>query len=444
VTGRVHVIGAGLAGLAAALRLSSAPEISVTLSEATNRAGGRCHSFEDASLGRRLDNGNHLMLSGNRAVRDYLRATGAEAEVRDIEPRFPFVDVDSGARWDVAIPSSPFGMLRRDARPPGARPGELSGVIGLLSAARGRTVAEAIGGRGEMWRAFWEPITLAVINAPPERADAALLARVLRETFVRGAAASRPILTRRGLSDALVAPAVGTLGARGVDLRWRRPLRALETKADRVVRLVFDRAGEEVLGPDDAVVLAVPPAALAAILPGVPVPPAGLAIANAHFRVPADVAERLPPIIGLLASPVHWIFRRGDVLSTTSSGVDDDPFWDRPREAVLADLWRDVAVAAGCAGAPMPPARLITERGATFDQSPAGCVRRPAMATRWSNLVLAGDHTATGLPATIEGALRSGFRAADALAPRARRRGPFASTPTMSRLRRIPLPGRAG
>jgi squalene-associated FAD-dependent desaturase len=440
---RVHVVGAGLAGLAAALRLSSVPGVAVTLSEATNRAGGRCHSFDDPTLGRRLDNGNHLMLSGNRAVRDHLRTIGAEAEVRDIEPRFPFVDVGSGARWEVAIPPSPFGMLRRDARPPGARLGELGSVLALLAAARGRTVAEAIGGRGEMWRAFWEPMTLAVINAPPEQADAGLLARVLRETFVRGAAASRPLLTRRGLSDALVEPAVGALGGRGVTLRWRRPLRAVETEGDRAVRLVFDRGDAEDLAPGDAVVLALPPTALAAILPSVAVPPAGLAIANAHFRVPEAAAARLPPILGLLSSPVHWIFRRGDVLSTTSSGVAQDPFWDRPRPAILADLWRDVAAAAGCAGLPMPPARLVTERGATFDQSPAGCARRPSTATARTNLVLAGDHVDTGLPATIEGALRSGHAAAAAVAPQARRGRPFASV-SAGRLPRMLRFGRAG
>ena len=106
-----------------------------------------------------------------------------------------------------------------------------------------------------------------------------------------------------------------------------------------------------------------------------------------------------------LAADPNW----QSYLNTSKSSADR--LLDTPREELAARIWREVAEIAGIAG-PLPPWQIVRERRATFAALPREDAKRPGPQTRWNNLVLAGDWTATGLPATIEGAIRSGNRAA--------------------------------
>ncbi len=112
----------------------------------------------------------------------------------------------------------------------------------------------------------------------------------------------------------------------------------------------------------------------------------------------------------MIDGTAEWIFRKREVLSVTVSAADR--IVDHPAEALRQVLWRDVALAYRLPLSPVPPARIIKERRATFLASPEQLRRRPGTTTRWPNLLLAGDYTDTGLPATIEGAIASGFTAA--------------------------------
>jgi len=416
VKGHVHVVGAGLAGLAAALDLSEAGA-RVTVHEASPKAGGRCRSYHDAVLDRRIDNGNHLILSGNAAVLGHARRIGAADRLEVLpEAAFPFADLADGRRWTVRVPRTPLGSLRTDARPPGVTPrAALGGVLGLLAAGPGCTVAEAVRDRGPMWRAFWEPMATAVLNMPPEQGSAALLRAALLRSFFRGAAACRPVLAPEGLGAALIDPALERLGEMGVDLRLRAPLAGLDAAGGRAEALAFGDGTVLRLGPEDAVVLALPPAALAELLAGLPAPRPGPAILNAHFRVSPGLAAGGPPLLGLLGAQAQWLFRRGDVLSVTISAAEGSPVWAMPRDEALALLWSEVARALDLGAATPLAQRLLRERAATFDQSPEGAALRPATRTALRNVVLAGDHVRTGLPATLEGAVVSGHRAAAAL-----------------------------
>jgi squalene-associated FAD-dependent desaturase len=409
------VIGAGLAGLAAALDAVAAGA-RVTVHEGSPKAGGRCRSYYDEVLDRRIDNGNHLILSGNAAVLAHARRIGAEDRLRALpEAAFPFADLATGARWTVRVPATPLGALRADARPPGVSPAAaLRGVTGLLAARRGQTVAQAVRDRGPMWRAFWEPMTTAVLNMAPDRGSAALLRAALLRSFFRGAAACRPVLAPEGLGSALIDPAVETLRRAGATLRLRTPLDRIEQAGGRATALVF-AGGERIpLAPGDSAILALPPAALSDLLPEVAPPSPGPAILNAHFRVDPAAAEGAPPLLGLLGAQAQWVFRRGDVLSVTISDAERSTLWPLPRDRALDLLWSEVARALDLGDARPQARRLLRERAATFDQSPDGAARRPATRTALRNLALAGDFVDTGLPATLEGAVLSGQRAARA------------------------------
>jgi hypothetical protein len=269
-----------------------------------------------------------------------------------------------------------------------------------------------------MWRAFWEPMTTAVLNMAPDRGSAALLRAALLRSFFRGAAACRPVLAPDGLGDALIDPAVETLRRSGVPFRFRAPLERLEQADGRATALLFAHGERIPLGPGDSAILAIPPAAMASLLPEVAPPPPGPAILNAHFRVDPATAQTAPPILGLLGAQAQWVFRRGDVLSVTISDAERSPVWSLPREEALDLLWSEVAQALDLRDAPTLARRLLRERAATFDQSPEGAARRPGTRTSLSNLALAGDAVDTGLPATLEGAVLSGQRAARAVLAR--------------------------
>jgi len=244
-----------------------------------------------------------------------------------------------------------------------------------------------------------------------DQASAALLASVLRESFGAGGDACLPLVPKAGLSESLVDPALAFLKARGAEIRFNARLRAIDFKGARVAALDFD-SGEIAVAQGESLVLAVTAPVASRLLPEISAPDAYHAIVNAHFRIRAPSTS--PFFVGLIGGTAEWVFRKREVLSVTVSAADR--LLDTPVSTLAEILWRDVAAAYELGSGPVPPVQIVKERRATFAATPAQLALRPGSVTRWDNLVLAGDWTDTGLPATIEGAIRSGFSAADALA----------------------------
>jgi squalene-associated FAD-dependent desaturase len=418
VTGatRVHVVGAGLAGLAAALRLSDAG-IAVVLHEAAPQAGGRCRSYFDATLGCRLDNGNHLLVAGNHAAMAYVDAIGARDTLLETdEAHYTFCDAVSGERWDFRPNSGrvPWWLFDRSRRIPGIGLGDYLQAWRLMRARPDDRVADLLPAGTAIYRRLWEPLATAALNTEPAQGSALLLAQVLRETFGAGGRACRTLVPRQGLSESLIDPALAVLNRRGAAARFGRRLRAIDFSDARATILHFEDS-DEMLGPDQAVVLAVPPSAASRLVPGISTPDEFRAILNGHFRIAAP--ERSPLFVGLIGGTAEWVFRKQAILSTTTSAADR--FMDSPAEELAPVLWRDVCRTYELGVLPMPAWQIVKERRATFAATPAQHRRRPATHTRWNNLVLAGDWIDTGLPATIEGAIRSGFAAAEMLTAKA-------------------------
>jgi squalene-associated FAD-dependent desaturase len=408
MTRKVFVIGAGLAGLSAATILASrgAP---VTLLEAAGQAGGRCRSYFDAAMGGVIDNGNHLVLSGNRAVHDYLARIGArDALAGPAHAEFDFVDLRDGKRWRLRPGEGPLPLwVTRDAqRVPGTRASEYLRYLPLLWAGPKARIGEAVKERGALWERLMRPFLLAVLNTEPEESSAALAGAVLRETLAKGGRYYRPRIAHPTLAGAFIDPALAYLQSKDAKVQLSTRLRGITL--GRRNALAMDLGDVAVpLSRNDAVVLAVPPWVAKDLIPTLTVPDEFRAIVNAHFRMPAPAGS--PAMLGVIGGTAEWIFTFPDRISVTVSGAD--AIADESRETLAMRIWADVAKALDIT-APMPAWQIVKEKRATFAATPAQDARRPAAKTGWPNLFLAGDWTQTGLPATIEGALRSGETAA--------------------------------
>lgn len=389
MSGTLHVVGAGLAGLAAAVAGVRAGW-RVALHEAAPQAGGRCRSFRCPRLDRVVDNGSHLLLGANRHALTFAAAIGGTETLEPVEPVFPFLDLASRRHWVVRPNTLAAGL------------GETLKALGLPWVGAHQNVAARLG-RSRSFQTLWRPLCEAILNTAPEQASARLLACVLREVMLGGKASMRPHLAAGGLSALFAAPAEATLAAHGAGLHFGRRLLALRPDG-----LEFDD-GVVRLGADDRAVLAVPPWVAAALLPGLPELPTS-AIVNAHFRL--DQPAALPggqPFLGLVGGTAQWLFARDDVVSVTVSAAD--ALAEQPADAVAALLWADIARVLRADPRMLPPYRVIKERRATLAHTPEVVARRPGAVTNVPWLWLAGDWLASPWPCTMEAAIASGLAA---------------------------------
>jgi len=406
--GTVHVVGAGIAGLSAAVRLVD-EGVRVVLHEAAAFAGGRCRSYPDQALGLPIDNGNHLLLSGNRAALDYLDRIGSRAGLAGpSSAMFDFADLRTGERWRLH-PSdgrAPWWLLDPGRRVPGAGLHEYLAPLGTLVASDKAALGDVMRCSGPLYERLWHPVLLAGLNTDPAEASARLAAALLRETLFAGGRACRPLVAVGGLSACFVEPALAHLASRGASVRFGDRLRSVAFDEGCAVALDFGTDRAE-LGKDDRLVLAVPPAAARELLPGLEAPDEFRAIVNAHFRVSPGAGQ--PLILGVVNGLTQWVFSYPEHVSVTISGADR--LVDEPREALANAIWREVATLGGFPPG-LPPWQIIKEKRATFAATPGQDAKRPSARTAFANVALAGDWTQTGLPATIEGAVRSGYEAA--------------------------------
>jgi len=411
----VFVVGGGLAGLSAAVALAE-KGTKVDLIEGAPQAGGRCRSYFDPVLNQVIDNGNHLVLSGNHSVRSYLHAIGAQGALAGPDrAEFQFADVTSGERWTIRPNEGALAwwIFSPARRVPNTSPADYLALLRLLIAGPEKKIGEVIACRGPLWDRLLRPFLLAALNTEPTNASAALAGAVIRESLAKGGHAYHPRIAHPTLAAAFVDPALDYLKRKGARVRIGQRVRAITSNAQTVLALQLPE-GTIPVSEGDTVILAVPPSAAVELVPDLVVPTQFHAIVNAHFKLaPPPVTPLMTGVIGGVA---EWIFAFPDRISITVSGAD--AIVDKDREELARLFWADVSNVLRLP-AELPPWQIVKERRATFAATPQQAALRPNTVTRWPNLLLAGDWTDTGLPATIEGAVRSGHKAAQLALSRA-------------------------
>ncbi len=408
----VHIIGAGIAGLACAMVLTVAGK-QVVVYEHARVAGGRCRSFYSKNIDRHIDNGTHLILSANTRALKWINNLNCNHSFTVIAPAvFPFLDMKNGDRWTLQPNGGrlPWWYMCADRRVAGSRLIDYLSVYRLWGARRGRdglTVADCLS--GPLMRRLWKPLTEATLNTEPEVASAALFARVIGNSLIRGEQACRPYLARHGLMPALIEPAIRKIMIAGGTVCFGARLRTLSAMG-KTIRLFFETAGAVETKKGDSVVLALPPWSLAKIWPGLPMPKDFRAIVNVHYRLKRPVklpgGGRFLAVVGGLA---QWLFVRDDVLSVTVSAANT---LATQSSAVISErIWADCAAILKLCVTKIPPSIVIKEKRATLAHTPAADNRTVPLPPL-PGLVFAGDWTCSHLPNTIEAAITSGVRAA--------------------------------
>lgn len=433
----VLIVGGGFAGLAAGVALAEAGK-RVCLLEQKPYLGGRARSFRDHTTGSVVDNGQHLFMGCYHATIKFLKTIGT-LDCVSFQPRLsvPFLDrngrlshldcPDLPAPWHLLLGVLGSGSFAFREKLQVLRLGKgLRNGGGKASPAAEESVTAWLSRQGQserLQRNFWDLLCIAAMNEDPRIASAQLFECVLRLALFSSPADSRLGIARVGLSECYTGAAAAFIEARGGRVQTGRNVKRLLIAEGKCLGIELS-GGETLEGAP--IISAVPWHQLPAIVPGellhtesfftaaLALRPAPIISINLWFDSPITGLE----FAGLRGTTVQWLFDKSRILSSNDhayslvlSGAHEHV--TRSKEELLAIALRELGEALPAAReAQLLHSLIIKERFATFSPSPEAEPLRPGARTPIKGLYLAGDWTATGLPATIEGAVLSGYAAA--------------------------------
>lgn len=429
------VIGGGFAGLASAVDMAAAGR-RVLLLERRSFLGGRAYSFTDRVTGDAVDNGQHLLMGCYHATLDFLAKIGTRNKLKfQATPRVDFLDECKG-QVSLKCPLLPaplhmlVGLARLDTigwrdRFAALRVGfairHLNGDRKQLEQITVRDWLNKLGQPERLQRLFWGPITLATLNEAPERASADMFARVIEEAFLRSRKDSTIVMSRVGLSDLYTHDARHFIEAHGGEVRLNADVAQIQFNSTRAMGVTL-RSGEQIEAK--TITSAVPHNALARLLPTEVIANQECFVGFAQLKSSPIVSINLwfdesvtdIEFVGLIDSRIDWVFNKNTILGEKKRQQHLALVISNAHDVVrlpnkhLADIALTELQRFFPAAKRFRPFRalVLREHEATISHTIGTTYLRPSQRTPFENFFLAGDWTNTGLPATIEGAVRSG------------------------------------
>ena len=434
----VAIVGGGLAGLAAGSALADAG-YQVELFERRPYLGGRASSYELPGSGEVVDNCQHVLLGCCTNLIDFYRRLGVEQQIRWYD-EITFI-----------LPGGRCSTLKPGALPPPfhAAPSFLDSAVldlkdklaiarammafvpGLPKKDDGENFLSWLLRHGQTQRAinrFWMPVLVSALNEDLDRMSVRYAAQVFRESFLKSAEAGRMGVPSVPLSQ-LYGTAAEYIEARGGTVHMRAAVESIRADTDGVQLCI---GGEDVRA--DYAILATPFNSVEKVLPDVPeLAPlrdemsklASSPITGIHLWFDREVTPLEHAV--LLERTVQWMFQKSKILATRKDSAQSESYLElvvsssktlveKSRAEIIEMAVKELSEFFPVAReARLIKATVIKEVHATFSPTPGSDAFRPSHVSPWPRLFLAGDWTATGWPSTMEGAVRSGYRAAETL-----------------------------
>jgi hydroxysqualene dehydroxylase len=421
---KIVVIGGGFAGLSAASFLSNS-DFKIELLEASPKLGGRAYSFVDKETGAVIDNGQHILMGCYKETLKFFKLIGAENNLSKqshlslnfIKKNFELCPLTASGSFypfnllSAVINYSAFSsyekllFIKFFAKLYLYSDNELKRLTVIEWLLKEKQTKNLI-------KSFWEILAIAALNTDIKKASANIFASVLKEIFFRGNNASVIILPLFGLTESYCDDAFRFISGKEGSISFSEPVIKLNAHDNAIKEIVTTK---RVISGFDYVITAIPLYALKKIvteehfLPGLEFNYSSILTVHLFLKENRFVNT----FYGLIDSPVQWVFNKRSHLTVVISNADK--FIDGSKEEIIDLILSELNKYILLERNEIKTYNIIKEKRAAFIPSNDILDKRPSTHTPFKNLFLAGDWTNTGLPATIESAVKSGKRAADAV-----------------------------
>ena len=404
----IYIIGAGLAGLSASVH-GVERNYKVNIFESSNLIGGRCRSFFDKKMGQEIDNGNHLVFSANKNFYELCKIVRSLDSLQLLPFDLDFYDKKRSFYWNLNLENINFSkiLMNHIELIPGSHLSDYLSIFKFLFAKENSTVYELIGD-SNIYKTFWDPLTLAVMNTSCENASAKVLAYVLKETILKGKKNCSIYQPKVNWNESVIKPCVNFLKKKGCEINLKNILKSIKIHNNVITRLQFLNNSIDIK-ENDLVIFAIPPSNFSKFFPNLSLPKNYNSIVNVHFKLTKTIKDKFSKkIIGFINSYTHWLFIKENYLSVTISNANHLNNLDS--EEIANIIWVEICSYMKIKHR-IPSFQVVKEKKATLEQSPSNFSLVRKLTELPNNVRISGDWTQTSLPCTIEGSILSGKKA---------------------------------
>ena len=400
----IYIIGAGLAGLSASVH-GVKRNYKVNVFESSNLIGGRCRSFFDKKIGLEIDNGNHLVFSANKNFYELCKIIKSLDSLQLLPFDLDFFDKKQSFYWNINLEKiSLFRIIMNNIELiPGSQLSDYLSILKFLFAKQNSTVYELIG-NSNIYKTFWDPLTLAVMNTSSKNASAKVLAHVLKETIFKGKENCCIYQPKVNWNESVIKPCVNFLKKKGCEINLKNILKSIKINNNFITRLDFLTNSIQIK-ENDLVIFAIPPSNFSKFFPYLSLPKNYNSIVNVHFKLTKTLKDKFSKkIIGFINSHTHWLFIKKNYLSVTISNANHLNNLDS--EEIANIIWIEICSYMKIKNR-IPSFQVVKEKKATLEQSPLNFSLIRKLKKLPNNVRISGDWTQTSLPCTIEGSILS-------------------------------------